>query len=522
VSTRVAAEAARRRTFAIISHPDAGKTTLTEKLLLYGGAIELAGAVRARSGGAHARSDWMEIERQRGISVTSAALRFEHRGYVLNLLDTPGHRDFSEDTYRVLTATDTAIMVIDAAKGLEPQTLKLFQVCRTRGTPVITFINKLDRPGRDPLELLDEIEKEIGLRPTPVTWPVLDNGRFLGVVDRRDMRFIPYARPIRGEGAEEITPVPLADADLSPDIRRRLTDELDLLDGVGTDHDHDEFVAGHTTPTFFGSALGNCGVRQLLEAVEEIGLPPAAWTTLDGDSLPLVAPFCGFVFKVQANTDPRHRDRLAYLRIVSGRFERGLSVLHERTGRIIALRHAHQPFGQERLPIDEAFPGDVVGLVNASGIRPGDVLCDGAPVRLAPMPRFAPELFAVARVRDTSRYKQFRRGLDQLDEEGVVQILRHPDRGDQAPILAAVGSMQLEVALARLEGEFGAPTEIDPPRQFVVRETDAAGVEALKGSGVEVLVRRTGEMVALFRSEYQLEVTQRDRPQVHLERLLAG
>ena len=518
---RVVAEAARRRSFAIISHPDAGKTTLTEKLLLYGGAIGLAGAVRAK-GGAHARSDWMEIERQRGISVTSAALRFEHRGHVLNLLDTPGHRDFSEDTYRVLMATDTAVMVIDVAKGLEPQTLKLFQVCRTRGTPVITFVNKLDRPSRDILGLLDEIEREIGMRPTPVTWPVLHRGAFLGVVDRRDRTFIRHDRPIHGASADERAPMPLDTADLPPDARRVLDDDLALLDGVGADHDAVEFAAGRSTPVFFGSALGNCGVRQLLEAVEDIGLPPAAWTTLGGGTRRLDDPFCGVVFKVQANTDPRHRDRIAFLRICSGLFERGLGARHERTGRPLGLRHAHQPFGQERIPVEEAFPGDVIGLVNATGLRPGDVLHDGPAVRFAPMPRFAPEHFAVARVRDSSRYKQFRRGLGELDEEGVVQVLRRADRGDQEPVLAAVGPMQLEVAKARLEGEFGAPTEIDPPRQLLARETDAAGAAALGRLGVEVLERQSGELVALFRSHFQLEGIERSSPEVRLQRMLAG
>ena len=516
------AEAARRRTFAIISHPDAGKTTLTEKLLLYGGAIELAGAVRAKSGGAGARSDWMEIERERGISVTSAVMRFEHRGHVLNLLDTPGHRDFSEDTYRVLTATDTAVMVIDAAKGLEPQTLKLFQVCRTRGTPVITFINKLDRPARDVLELLDEIEREIGLRPTPVTWPVLHHGAFLGIVDRREGTFIAYARPVRGAVVAERRPVALADAGLPPDALAALEDDLALLEGVGADHDADEFAAGRSTPVFFGSALGNCGVRQLLEAVEDIGRPPAPWTTLDGEPRALDGPFCGVVFKVQANTDPRHRDRIAYLRVVAGRFERGVAARHGRTGRPLAMRHAHQPFGQERIPVEEAFPGDVIGLVNATGLRPGDVVHDGPAALFAPMPRFAPEHFAVARSRDSSRYTQCRRGLGELDEEGVVQVLRRPDRGDQAPVLAAVGPMQIEVAKARLEGEFGAPTEIDPPRQLVARETDDDGAATLARLGVQVLQRQSGELVALFTSPYQLSGVERDFPQVTLVRMLAG
>jgi peptide chain release factor 3 len=517
---QVAAEAGRRRTFAIISHPDAGKTTLTEKLLLYGGAIDLAGAVRAGKGGSHARSDWMEIERQRGISVTSTALRFEHRGRVLNLLDTPGHRDFSEDTYRVLAATDTAVMVIDAAKGLEPQTLKLFRVCRTRGTPIITFINKLDRPARDSLELLDEIEREIGMQATPVTWPVFDEGLFIGLVDRRDMTFIGYRTAAEGGG--EVDPVALDDAGLPERSRARLDEDLELLAAVGADHDEETFEAGMTTPVFFGSALGDCGVRQLLEAVEDIGRPPEPWPLDDGGEREVDAPFSALVFKVQANTDPKHRDRIAFMRVCSGRFERGLTARHEPTGKTLGLRHAHQPFGQERIPVEEAFPGDVVGLVNAAGLRPGDTVYADDPVRFPPLPRFAPEHFAVVHNRDSSRYKQFRRGMDELDQEGVVQVLRRVGQGDQSPILAAVGPMQLEVAKARMEGEFGAPIEISPPRTLVARETDADGAALLSRLGVEVLERRSGELVALFRSDHHVDSIQRDHPDLTLVRLLAG
>jgi peptide chain release factor 3 len=501
-------EASRRRTFAIISHPDAGKTTLTEKLLLLGGAIDEAGAVRGKRGTAHARSDWMEIERERGISVTSAALRFGHRGMVLNLLDTPGHRDFSEDTYRVLTAADTAVMVVDAAKGLEPQTLKLFRVCRQRGTPIITFINKLDRPARGMLELIDEIEAEIGVTPTPVTWPVLDEGRFVGIVDRRDGGFISAG----------------GDDEISPGAREALQFELDLLAGVGADHDDAMFRAGITTPLFVGSALGDCGVEQLLSAVEDIGLPPGPWGgdgNVDEPPRDVDGPFMGLVFKVQANTDPRHRDRIAYVRVCAGRFERGAVADVVRTGKPIRMSHAHQPFGQERLVVDEAFPGDIIGLVNAGDLRPGDVLHHGDPVHLPAMPRFAPEHFTRARNRDTTRYKQFQRGMRALDEEGVVQVLRHPDLGDQSPMLAAVGPMQIEVARARLEGEFGAPIDVDPPLQFIPRETDADGARMLCARGVEVLERATGEHVALFRNQFQVERAADDLDGLVLVRLLA-
>ena len=503
---KVASEAERRRTFAIISHPDAGKTTLTEKLLLYGGAIGMAGAVRAGKGAAHARSDWMEIERQRGISVTSTALRFEHRGRVMNLLDTPGHHDFSEDTYRVLSATDTAVMVIDAAKGLEPQTLKLFRVCRTRGTPIITFINKLDRPARDPLELLDEIENEFDLQGTPITWPVFDHGVFLGLADRRDGTFIRYIPP--SEGGGEADPVPLAEADLPSAARDKLNEDLELLGAVGADHDEETFIVGLTTPVFFGSALGDCGVRQLVEAVEDLGRPPAPWPLEGGGERALDEPFSALIFKVQANTDPKHRDRIAFMRICSGRFERGLTVHHEPTGKTLGLRHAHQPFGQERIPVDEAYPGDTVYAEH--------------PVRFPPLPRFAPEHFALVHNRDTSRYKQFQRGMEELDQEGVVQVLRRRGQGDQTPVLAAVGPMQLEVAKARMEGEFGAPIEISAPRSLVARETDEAGATLLIRLGVEVLERRSGELLALFRSDHHVGTIQADHPDLHLVRLLAG
>jgi peptide chain release factor 3 len=413
------------------------------------------------------------------------------------------------------------VMVIDAAKGLEPQTLKLFRVCRTRGTPIITFVNKVDRPGREPLDLLDEIEREIGMQPTPITWPVLDHGLFLGVVDRRDMGFIPYRPPSEGGGGEA-APVPFDQADISGPVRARVLEDLALLEGVGADHDADMFAAGMTTPVFFGSALGDCGIRQLLEAVEDIGRAPEAWPTDEGGVREIDRAFSALVFKVQANTDPKHRDRIAFMRICSGRFERGLTVHHEPTGKTLGLRHAHQPFGQERIPVDEAYPGDVVGLVNAAGLRPGDTVYADEPVRFPPLPRFAPEHFAVVHNRDTSRYKQFRRGLDELDQEGVVQVLRRRAQGDQAPILAAVGPMQIEVATARMEGEFGAPIQVAPARRLVARETDQAGAERLARLGVEILERRSGELVALFRSDHHVDSIQRDNPELHLVRLLAG
>ncbi len=515
---RAAAEASRRRTFAIISHPDAGKTTLTEKFLLYGGALTGAGSVKARSGGRGASSDWMEIEQKRGISITSAALTFPYRGQVLNLVDTPGHRDFSEDTYRVLAACDAAIMVLDAAKGIEPQTLKLFEVCRERHLPLLTFVNKWDRPGLDAIDLLDMVEQTLGLPMTPVTWPVGDSGDFKGVIDRRNGEYTRYERVARGAS---IAPEVVAESE--PGREWAIAqDQLELLDGVGVDLDVKAFLANESTPAFFGSALTNFGVGKLLDAVVDLVPSPEAREAADGTRRPLDSPFSGFVFKVQANMDPAHRDRVAFMRICSGRFERGMAVVHDRTGKPFSTKYAHTLFGQDRDTVEEAFPGDVIGLVNATDVRVGDTLWAGVPVTYPAIPAFAPEHFAVARARDVGRYKQFRRGITQLDEEGVVQVLRDPDVGDQAPVLAAVGRLQFEVATWRLEHEFGAPVELSPTSYKVARRTDATSADALRRMrGVAVLQRADGTRLALFESPYWLERVEADHPELTLDRLVA-
>lgn len=520
-------EAARRRTFAIISHPDAGKTTLTEKFLLYGGALEgrsgEAGAVKARSGRRSATSDWMALEQQRGISITSTVLQFPYRDHVVNLLDTPGHRDFSEDTYRVLAAADAAVMVLDAAKGIEPQTLKLFDVCRQRELPLLSFINKWDRPGRGPLELIDEIEQQIGLTPTPVTWPVGISGDFRGVIDRRDGAFTRFTRTSHGAS---IAPEELVDAERAAIEEREwwthAVDELSLLDAVGADLDVKSFLAAESAPVFFGSALTNFGVAKLLDAVIDLVPSPSARPDRAGHPRDLDAPFSGFVFKVQANMDPSHRDRIAFVRVCSGEFERGMVVTHGRTGKPFATKYAHQVFGQERETIDLAYPGDVVGLVNATDVHIGDALYIDEPVEFPAIPSFAPEIFSVARVRDTSKAKQFRKGIAQLDEEGVVQVLRDREQGDTAPILAAVGPMQFEVAQHRLENEFGAPVEINPTAYHVARRTDAASADKLRQMrGVRIVERADGTMLALFESLYWVERLERDEPELALERLVA-
>ena len=513
----VAEEAARRRTFAIISHPDAGKTTLTEKFLLYGGAVQEAGAVKARGERRRVRSDWMELEQKRGISITSTVLQFPYRGCVLNLLDTPGHRDFSEDTYRVLAAADAAIMVLDAGKGIEPQTRKLFEVCRDRGVPLLTFINKWDRPVRPPLELLDEIETQLRLTPTPVTWPVGSAEAFDGLVDRRDRSFTRFTRVARGAGEAGEERLPLG-AVTDDDA----VEELALLDAVGQDVSADDFRKGGSTPVFFGSALTNFGVRLLLDGVVDLAPPPSPRQAADGTVRPLDDPFSAFVFKVQANMDPSHRDRIAFVRVCSGRFERGMVVTHGATGKPFATKYAHSVFGQERETVEEAFPGDVVGLVNATGVKVGDTLYVDKPVAFAGIPSFAPELFASIRVRDTGKFKQFRSGIKQLDEEGVVQVLRDPDMGDQAPMLAAVGQMQFEVATHRLENEFGAPVELSQTGYKVARVTDESSAPSLRAmGGVRVLQRADGAWLALFESPYWLARVEADQPELRLDRLVA-
>jgi peptide chain release factor 3 len=524
VAATVVEEAKRRRTFAIISHPDAGKTTLTEKFLLYAGAVGEAGAVKARTGRRSATSDWMEMEQKRGISITSTALSFEYRGHQLNLLDTPGHRDFSEDTYRVLSAVDAVVMVLDTAKGIEPQTLKLFEVCRSRNLPVITFLNKYDRPGRDPLELLDEIERQIGLRPTPATWPVGISGEFKGVLDRRSGEFIRFTRTTRGSSIapeEVVEPERAAVEEGSAWITAQ--DESGLLDAVEADVDPKSFLAGESTPVFVGSALTNFGVRHVLDAI--VDLAPAPESRLDSSTIPrpLDSDCSAFVFKVQANMDRSHRDRIAFVRICSGRFERGMVLTCERTDKPFATKYASTVFGAERTTVDEAFPGDVVGLVNATDLNIGDSLYEERPVRFPPIPRFSPEVFASARPLDSGKAKQFRKGLAQLDEEGVVQVLRDPSMGDSAPILAAVGQLQFDVFANRLDVEFNAPIEVLSTPYESIRLTDESSAKRLREiSGIRVLQRGDGHLVALFESRYRLQRIENDEPELMLDHIVAG
>lgn len=526
--SEVARQAGLRRTFAVISHPDAGKSTLTEALALHASAISTAGAVHGKAGRRGVTSDWMAMERDRGISITSAVLRFDYDNgsgkAVLNLLDTPGHADFSEDTYRVLEAVDCAIMLLDSAKGLEPQTLKLFDVCRNRRVPVITFVNKWDRPGREPLELLDEIEQRIGLRPTPVNWPVGVAGDFRGLIERGDGRYTAFTRtPGGAERAIEETLTAEQAAQREGETYRTAAEELALLDEIGARVDMPSFLAGESSPVLFGAALPNFGVARLLDALVELAPPPTPRDDVAGRPREVDAPFSGIVFKVQANMDRAHRDRVAFLRVCSGRFERGMVLTHAGTGRPFATKYARAMFGQDRSTVDTAYPGDVIGLVNAAALRVGDTLYDGPAVTYPPIPSFAPEHFAVVRCTDRSKYKQFRKGIDQLDTECVVQVLRSDVRGDQAPVLAAVGPLQFDVVLHRLKHEFNAPAELQYLEYRIARQTDPAGERALAGErGTEVFTRRLdGALLALFTDRWRLAAVDRDHPDIRLAPLLA-
>ena len=470
---RIAQEIARRRTFAIISHPDAGKTTLTEKFLLYGGAVQLAGSVTARKNQRATTSDWMELERQRGISVSSTVLQFDYRGYCVNLLDTPGHKDFSEDTYRVLTAVDAAVMVIDAGKGIESQTRKLFEVCRRRGIPIFTFMNKLDRPSREPLGLLDELESVLGIHAHPMNWPLGDGPTFRGVFDRRARLVHFFERVPGGAFRAPVSVLGLSDPTvkdkLDPDTYRRVVDELDMLDGAGAAFDHAAVLAGELTPVFFGSAVNNFGVQLLLDAFLDLAPSPYP-RTINGQVIdPAAGGFAGFIFKIQANMDPRHRDRLAFIRICSGRFERDMTVTHTRSGRKLRLSSSHKLFARERETVDEAFPGDVVGLVGHSDFRIGDTLSENAALTFDEIPRFTPECFAWLHSPTTAQFKRFREGLDQLLQEGVVQSFFLLDSVQRVPLLGAVGPLQFEVVQYRLQSEYGAESRLEQAAWSVIR-----------------------------------------------------
>ena len=519
----VGAEAARRRTFAVISHPDAGKSTLTEALSLHARAIGQAGAIHGKAGRRSTVSDWMDMEQARGISISSSALQFTYRDVVFNLVDTPGHADFSEDTYRVLTAVDSAVMLLDAAKGLEPQTMKLFEVCRSRGVPIVTVVNKWDRPGMDPLELMDEIQARTGLRPTPLTWPVGIAGDFRGVVDRATGGFIKFTRTA---GGASIAPQQFLDEEAAEASEGQAwidaVVEHELLAADDYNHDEAAYLAERTTPVLFTAAVLNFGVGQLLDVLCDLAPSAGPRPDADGAPRPVEAPFSAQVFKVQAGMDSAHRDRLAFARVCSGMFQRGDVLTHEPTGRAFATKYVHAVFGRTRETLEVAYPGDVIGLVNAGSLRAGDTLYAEQPVRFPPIPSFAPEHFRVARSKDPSRYKQFQRGIDQLDQEGVVQVLRSDLRGNQSPVLAAVGPMQFEVAAHRLANELNAPIILDSLPYTIARRTRREDIEAIEARrGTEVLERGDGALLALFTDRWQVQWVQRDHPEVMLEPLVA-
>jgi peptide chain release factor 3 len=459
-TTSPAAEAARRRTFAIISHPDAGKTTLTENLLLAGGAIRAAGAVRARGEQRRTRSDWMKIERERGISVSASVMTFDHAGLMFNLLDTPGHEDFSEDTYRTLTAADAAVMVLDAAKGIEPQTLKLFEVCRLRDIPIVTFINKMDREALDPFELLDEIATKLALDPAPLYWPAGSGGRFKGVLDLAGQRFLPYARKSSTDLEGHPDPVPLRSNAiaryLDPEEQAEVEEGAMLVSEAAKPFDPQSFLEGHMTPVFFGSALRHFGVEQLLAGLGAYAPPPKAVKALRGGEPTHVAPgdpeVTGFVFKVQANMDPNHRDRIAFLRLCSGEFRRGMKLKVQNTGRQLSVNAPIMFFASDRELAENAFAGDVIGIPNHGVLRVGDSLSESGTLRFAGLPNFAPEILRRVRVKDPLKAKHLKKALEGLAEEGVTQLFR-PILGSDF-IVGAVGQLQFEVMADRLAGEY--------------------------------------------------------------------
>jgi peptide chain release factor 3 len=505
----------RRRTFAIISHPDAGKTTLTEKLLLYGGAIHLAGSVKARRASRYATSDWMELERQRGISVTSSVLQFEYDGYAVNLLDTPGHQDFSEDTYRTLAATDAAVMLIDGAKGVEAQTKKLFKVCRQRGIPIFTFVNKLDRDIRPPLELLDELEAVLGIRSCPVNWPVGSGNAFRGVFDRRASRFLLFQTSHHGA---EIAPMQVAGADdprvkelIGESAHAALLEELALLDVAGDSFDLPRVLRGELSPVFFGSAMTNFGVRPFLEGFLTMAPAPSGFDTTRGRIEPDDPRFSAFVFKIQANMDPAHRDRIAFLRVCSGRFGRGMSARHVRLGRDLRLANPQQFMAQERTLIEEAYAGDIVGLFDPGHFRIGDTLmAGGEPFEFGGIPHFSPEHFACVRVKDAMRRKQLKKGLDELAQEGAIQVFRQRGLGDRDPYVGAVGALQFDVLKFRLEHEYGVAPILDQLPYQHARWVQGEGFEpkALERNDSVLCVEdRDGRSVVLFRSDWALSWT---------------
>jgi peptide chain release factor 3 len=511
-------EVSRRRTFAIISHPDAGKTTLTEKLLLYAGAIELAGAVRGRKARRHATSDWMELEQERGISISSAALEFELQGRHMSLLDTPGHMDFSEDTYRALIAADSVVMVIDAANGVEGQTRKLFEVCRRHRLPILTFVNKLDRPSRDPLELVDDIERTLGIAAAPVNWPIGSAERLRGVYDLHSQTVRRYEREAQGQYRAPVDILSLDDPEarevIGADVYPQFRESLDVIRAACTPFDVGEYRKGLQTPVFFGSALTNFGLEPFLQALVELAPPPQPRQSDSGSVAPTDGRFTGFVFKIQANMDPRHRDRVAFVRVCSGRFTKDMVLFNARLGKALRASRAYRFFGRDRETISVAYAGDIIGLVNPGHFAIGDTLHSGEPLRFPDLPRFPAEHFGRVRLRN-ARHKQFDEGVKQLEEEGLMQVF-YVTAGRREPIVGVVGALQYDVIASRLRIEYGVDVEIEPVEYKAARWLGNPTTPASPGGQSALAVDRQGRRAILFGSQWELQYFERQHPDVTL------
>src|SRR5947199_5608631 len=512
-------EIARRRTFAIISHPDAGKTTLTEKLLLFGGAIQLAGEVKARGERRRLRSDWMAVERERGISVSSAVMSFEHDGLAFNLLDTPGHQDFSEDTYRTLTAVDSAVMVLDAAKGIEEQTRKLFEVCRLRDLPTITFVNKLDREARDPFDLLDEIEQSLAFAVTPASWPIGMGRDFLGTYDLFADALLLFERGVHDRVTEPVHCNGLDDPQLARLLPKealpKLREEVEMAKGLCPPFDAQAYREGHLTPVYFGSALNNFGVRELLSGVGELAPAPRPQPAEPRPIMPQESEVAGFVFKVQANIDPQHRDRIAFVRIASGRFQRGMKLKNIRTGRVMSVQAPVFFLARERNLAEEAWPGDIIGIPNHGSLRIGDTLTESEPIRITGIPNFAPEILQRVRVEDPMKTKHLKHALEQLAEEGVTRVFKPLSGGDW--IVGVVGALQLDVLKARLEAEYDLATRFDGAPYETARwlEGERAELDRFRlRNGSALAEDHDGVPVFLARNAWELRTTIEEWPKL--------
>jgi len=518
-------EIARRRTFAIISHPDAGKTTMTEKLLLYGGALQEAGAVKAKGERRRATSDWMKIEQERGISISSTALQFEYKGMQLNLLDTPGHEDFSEDTYRTIAAADNAVMLLDGAKGLEAQTLKLFDVVKLKKLPLFTFINKMDRPALEPLALLDTIEQTLKVVPFPVTWPIGSGDRFQGVYDRLEKKVILYTKS--SAGAKKATELniedindPQLDTLVPDDLLAQLREEVEILEEIVEPLDLEMVQAQQQTPVWFGSGFNNFGVQNFLDKFIEISEGPKGRESTDGRIEPSSPEFSGFVFKLQANMDPRHRDRIAFVRVCSGRFEKDMQVLHTRTGKTVRLSAPSKLFAQRRETIETAYPGDIVGFVNPGAFSIGDTLTTGKKIQYEGIPSFSPEFFNYIRNPNPSKQKNFKKGIDQLKEEGAVQVLYSNNDFEIDPVLAAVGQLQFEVVASRLVTEYGVETNYEPLPFSIARWVEGGWevADSLAGKlfNAKLFKDASDRPVLLFKNQWALDSFQEKMEDVAL------